>query len=316
MIMPYEFTIGYKMLFFAQTKESTPGNPTAPVSGKSKNTGATFRTRASGADKNNDVMFGLLINCLTAFGWRGLIIYLKVRTRTTRSVSLPGIKHPFRLRPQRADGISFREIFLRRLYDLSLPQTIQPKVIIDGGANIGMTSIFFANRYPNARIISVEPDENNFAVLVDNVRPYPQITPVKSAIWHKKEQIHVVDKGYGDRGFMIEKNATGTVLEAMSLPDLLQTHGITQIDILKLDIEGSEKEVFSENYESWLPYTRCLIVELHDRMKHGCSQAVFKALLSYDFSLSIQGDNLLFINESPEIVPVPTPAHHPSLAQA
>jgi hypothetical protein len=51
MNMLYEFTIGHKMLFFAQTKESTPGKPTAPVSGKSKNTGATFRTRASGADK-------------------------------------------------------------------------------------------------------------------------------------------------------------------------------------------------------------------------------------------------------------------------
>jgi FkbM family methyltransferase len=290
-------------------KKVRPENPTAPVSGKSKNTGATFRTRASGADKNNNVMFGLLINCLTAFGWRGLIIYLKVRTRMTRSVSLPGIRHPFRLRPQRADGISFREIFLRRLYDLSLPQTIQPKVIIDGGANIGMTSIFFANRYPNARIISVEPDENNFTVLADNVRPYPQITPVKSAIWHKKEQIHVVDKGYGDRGFMIEKNAPGTtVLEAMSLPDLLQAHGITQIDILKLDIEGSEKEVFSQNYESWLPYTRCLIIELHDRMKPGCSQTVFKALLAYDFSLSIQGDNLLFINESPATAPITSAA--------
>lgn len=248
-------------------------------------------------------MFGLFINCLTAFGWRGLIIYFKVRTGTTRSVSLPGIKHPFRLRAQRADGISFREIFLRRLYDLSLPQTIQPNVIIDGGANIGLTSLFFANRYPNARIISVEPDENNFAVLSDNVRPYSRITPVKSAIWNKKEQIHVVDKGYGDRGFMIEKNATGTVLEAMSLPDLLQAHGITQIDILKLDIEGSEKEVFSENYDSWLPHTRCLIIELHDRMKPGCSHAVFKALLNYDFSLSIHGDNLLFINQSPTTAP-------------
>lgn len=259
-------------------------------------------------------MFGLLINCLTAFGWRGLIIYWKVRTRMTRSVSLPGIKHPFRLRPQRADGISFREIFLRRLYDLPLPKTLQPQVIIDGGANIGLTSIFFANRYPNARIISVEPDENNFIVLSDNVRPYPRITPVKSAIWHKKEQIHVVDKGYGDRGFMIEKNATGTVLEAQSLSDLLQAHNITQIDILKLDIEGSEKEVFSENYDTWLPYTRCLIIELHDRMKHGCSHAVFKALLDYDFSLTIQGDNLLFINESPVIVPVLEPAV-PSMAQ-
>ena len=67
-------------------------------------------------------------------------------------------------------------------------------------------------------------------------------------------------------------------------------------DIVKLDVEGSEKEIFSENYEGWLPKKKVLIVELHDRMKKGCRKAVFQAISRYDFSLQVAGENLVFTN--------------------
>jgi len=241
-------------------------------------------------------MFGLFFRCIRIFGLRGILIYVQLKLGLTNSIRIPGIQYPVSLRPQQADKISFKEIFMKREYDVTLPATLIPTVIVDGGANVGFTSVFFANKYPSAKIFSIEPDAANFTCLVNNTRNYATITPIKGALWYKAELLNVVDKGYGDRGFVIEKNDEANTLQATSLADLMQHYQLTHLDILKLDIEGSEKEVFSENYQRWLPRTKCLIIELHDRMKPGCSQAVFSALTQYNFSFSIKGENLVFTN--------------------
>jgi FkbM family methyltransferase len=241
-------------------------------------------------------MFGLLFKCLHTFGLNGLIIYLQLKLNATTKISVPGIKHPLTMRPSRTDKITFKEIFIKKEYDIALPDSIDVKFIIDAGANIGFTSVFLANRYPEARIISIEPDDENFEYLTNNVKPYSNITPIKSALWHKKDSINIVDKGYGKRGLMIEKNEGGHVLQATSINDLIKEFNFTSLDILKMDIEGSEKEVFSENH-AWLAITKCLVIELHDRMKPGCSRSVFQAINQHQFSFSLRGENLVFIQE-------------------
>jgi FkbM family methyltransferase len=243
-------------------------------------------------------MFSFFVICIRTFGLPGIIIYLKVKLNLTGSISLPGLRHPISMRPQHSDKITFREIFIRKEYDIELPSSLNPTVIIDAGANIGFTSVFFANRFPDARIFSIEPDEENFRLLTTNTAPYSLITPLKSALWPINEQINILDKGHGNRGFMVEKSDHGISLPGVSLSQLMQDHEIKHIDILKIDIEGSEKEVFSFGYEHWLPVTKHLIIELHDRMKPGCSRAVFKAINTYDFSLSIRGENLIFVNNA------------------
>jgi FkbM family methyltransferase len=241
-------------------------------------------------------MFGLLTQCLRAFGLSGLFIYLQLKLNQTNRIKLPSIAFPISMRPTATDRITLKEIFIRREYDLKLPETFSVNVIVDAGANIGFTSIFFINQFPNARIFSIEPDDENFEYLKKNVFPYKTITPLKNALWNKKEDITIIDRGYGKRGIMIGKEEGTHTLKAISVSDLMREHTLDSIDILKMDIEGSEKEVFSENYEPWLSKTKCIVVELHDRMKKGCSKAVFTALSKYDFSLSIQGENLVFIN--------------------
>jgi hypothetical protein len=78
----------------------------------------------------------------------------------------------------------------------------------------------------------------------------------------------------------------------------LQKSGLQTIDILKLDIEGAEKELFRAGFESWLPNTRLLIVELHDRMVPGCSKALFEAVSKYDFDCETRWENLIFYNKN------------------
>jgi hypothetical protein len=92
-------------------------------------------------------------------------------------------------------------------------------------------------------------------------------------------------------------------IAAISIPDLLLEAGTDSIDLLKLDIEGAEKELF-ENHacSGWLARTRAVIVELHDRFKPGCTAAVERAVGGQSFRRSQVGENLLFIRENPQPV--------------
>lgn len=244
-------------------------------------------------------MFYFLFQCIRNFGlFHGLHVYINIKILKTGHVTLNRPKQQIFFRADSIDVHTFREIFLREEYNLNLPSNFPVVTIIDAGANIGFTSLFFLHKFPDAKIISLEPDTENFALLQKNVATHANIIPVQRALWKNSGYIKVIDNGYGIRGFMIEDTKDDThegVFEATTLTDLINKNSIAYIDILKMDIEGSEKEVFQAD-TTWLSITRCLVIELHDRMKPGCSKSVFKALANYNFECSIKGENLVFIN--------------------
>ena len=77
----------------------------------------------------------------------------------------------------------------------------------------------------------------------------------------------------------------------------MEEQGWDTLDVLKLDIEGSEKEVFEKNVEEWLPFTKMLIIEIHDNMRKGASKSVFTAISKYDFTFTMHHENLVFLNQ-------------------
>ena len=91
-------------------------------------------------------------------------------------------KYPIAIRPETVDKLTADEVLKDRCYELCkgsmAPPKIEqfePKFIIDGGANIGTASIFFANRYPNAKIVAVEPEARNIEMMEYNLQKYPQV---------------------------------------------------------------------------------------------------------------------------------------------
>ena len=114
------------------------------------------------------------------FGLRGLSFAAQNKVlRTSREVAVvpPGVRHPVTLRLKTSDISTYEQVFGNDEYDFSLNNP--PRVIVDGGANIGLASIYFANRYPDAKIIAIEPEASNFSLLQRNVAAYPQITPIQ-----------------------------------------------------------------------------------------------------------------------------------------
>lgn len=205
-----------------------------------------------------------------------------------------GLKSPVSLRVPSSDVRVFEQIFTRNEYKFDVNR--DPEFIVDAGANIGLASVYFANQFPNARILAIEPEKENFEVLVKNVEPYPNIQPVLGALWSEKMEVEVVDRGFGNWGFMIEapsdgrtsSNSNHQMVEGMTVDMILDRYDVKKISILKLDIEGAELEVF-RNSSSWIDRVDSLIIELHEHMKPGCNRSFYSATGGFDIEWS-QGE--------------------------
>ena len=222
-------------------------------------------------------------------GLRGLVEAAKGKISQKQilvQVSRPGLRFPVFLRVPSSDPRTFDQIFVRKEYGFEVSR--MPEFIVDAGANIGLTSIYFTNRYPEAKIIALEPEAGNFELLQKNVAPYENIVPIRAALWHKNETITLVDPGLGEWGFMTQGQNSGENLgsfrhdvPAMTVDTLMEEYGLPRIDILKIDIEGAEREVFQDS-SGWLNRVDVLIVELHERMKPGCNRSFYRGSEGFD----------------------------------
>ena len=226
----------------------------------------------------------------------GAALFANIKRNRLQSIKLPHLPAPIALRKNTSDLETFYQIFLYDEYDTHyIPN---PKVIIDGGANVGLFAVWIKNRFPDATVISVEPDPGNFELVKQNVAAYPNVHVENKGIWSRTTRLKVYDKyNRGKWGFVVEEDNEGSI-EAISISDIMAKYGLERIDILKLDIETSEKKVFSENYEDWLPKTKMLIVEIHDHMEEGCAKPFFEAInrTISNYTYLVKGENTVIIN--------------------
>lgn len=199
------------------------------------------------------------------------------------------------LRKDQSDPFIFEQIFCEQQYNFSHPAPNEVKWIIDGGANIGLAAIYFSAKFPNAKIISIEPNKDNFELLQKNTLNYKNVHCLHAAIWYQKEMLDISNKDEKSAGFMMEPNPNNSadLVEGITLTQLMQDFEIDQISILKLDIEGSEKEVFMYNSSYWLQNCNCLITELHDWLKPGTSKVFFKEMSNFDWVTYVKGENII-----------------------
>lgn len=202
--------------------------------------------------------------------------------------------HPFYIRGATSDFEVFKQIFLEREYDLRLKEV--PKVIVDCGANIGLAAVYFKNKFPAARIISVEPEQSNFDLLKKNTATYSNVECLKAGIW-KRDSFLEVKPGptKANWDFVVNEVTveSANTIKGVSIQGIMNTYNLSEIDLLKIDIEGAEKELFESNYEGWIPKTKVIVIELHDRMKPGSGQSFFRAISQYDFDFSHKGENII-----------------------
>ena len=155
-----------------------------------------------------------------------------------------------------------REIYIEKEYDWCPDQDI--KVIIDLGAHFGDTTLYYHALFPDATIIAVEPTPESYARLVKNTQNMSNIITVQAAVGASDgvAHLHLMPSSLGN-SLMERKDSTVSIdVPQLSLRTLLSNYEITNVDILKFDIEGAEFSLFND--KAILDHIRSFIGEVHE----------------------------------------------------
>lgn len=226
----------------------------------------------------------------------GFTIWRKLKFGNSQIITIKTkfFKNNVFLRRNDSDPSIFKQVFAEHQYNWPESNTLTPKVILDLGSNIGLSALFFAEKYPLANIYAVEPDSQSFELLDKNTKNYPNIHKLKAGAWYKDDAL-VIEKEEGrSASVVLQKDEKATQkIPVYSIDSLMRQFELSEIDIIKIDIEGAEKEIFELGNLGWLSKTKILVIELHDITKPGCASAFFNALHAKFDKLYIQGENIV-----------------------
>lgn len=243
---------------------------------------------------------------------RESIIQIGNRTAISKEITYGGKKFDFFYRPDSiGDNGAIRQTFEEKQYEFGwLPQgkliyqlfkeTLEKgktPVIIDAGANIGTSCLWFNLKFPEATIIAVEPDADNCELLKNNSAGL-NVLLFKGGLADSSRTLYLNDPGQSDWGFRVE---TSGKLKVNCIGPLELINYCTSKDhapiIMKIDIEGGESLVFNGQCQ-WLKSIPLLIIELHDWMLPGqnSSKNFLKAITNYDFDIITRGENIMCFN--------------------
>lgn len=203
-------------------------------------------------------------------------------------------EHKFSLIKRGSDLQVFNQLILKKEYfeaiDLIKSNGINPISMLDAGANIGLATIYFKAFFPNLKVLAVEPSQQVYErmrhhILINKLK---NVSSFNGAVWSKNTNLEL-DTSFRDKQDWsirtISKKGKGAEIEALSIPSLMTRMNLQTLDILKMDIEGAESEIFAniETVEEWLSKVKCLIVEIHDEFN--CREQILETLKSFNYKL-------------------------------
>jgi len=217
-----------------------------------------------------------------------------VRLKSQRSSSLASVQLPdggrsILLRPGTSDMAIYDEVFLSKFLPLDTPY----KTVIDCGANIGCTVLFWKTLDPACKVIAIEPDPANFAILMKNTEGLEDVHCIQAGVWPTKGKLDLDMELGGHSAVRTTASENSEGVEAVTIPDLMRSHHMDRVSLMKVDIEGSELELFSQGDLSWIERVDAFAIELHDHWRPGCGDAFMKAIAPFDWTWSIYGYTLV-----------------------
>lgn len=206
-------------------------------------------------------------------------------------LAVRGYRHPLYYREGSSDPDVIRQVFGKLEYAAVADADL--RTVLDLGANIGCAASFMLHRCPAARVVVVEPDADNLRVCRRTLAPFAdRVTFVHAGVWPTRADL-VVDRGrFGDGrewSFQVRPARPGerAGVRGLTVPDLLEIGGFDTVDLLKIDIEGTEQILFGPGSDGWLARTRTLAVELHGP---GCERAAAAAVGRFPHAVGRSGE--------------------------
>ena len=203
------------------------------------------------------------------------------------------------IRPKATDFTIMQNVFGGEYQFLLDKSGFHPRTILDAGSNVGMSSLLFALYYPKATVVAVEPESENFEILLLNARRFGNVYAEKKGLWSRDTFLDVSAPDHNDEfhsgtlrlpaskrqdAFVVkEVSASESNVQAVSVESLLAQHHLQCFEMIKMDVEGAEKTLFDHHPNGangdphgrdWLEGVKLLMAETHDRFVPGSSAAM------------------------------------------
>lgn len=227
-------------------------------------------------------------------GLRGAVALQAAWTvgRPLLHVQVRGCRQAFVLRRDEFDLSTLERVFLAQ--DCAVPlMSMTPRTIVDVGAHVGFMTAWFAERYPKATVVAVEPSPDDCALLRQNTCSYPNVRVLNSALWARGARLRVRDLQAPAACRQVEEcdPIMQRSLEAVTMLDLLDQAAEGTIDLLKLDVGSAQRVLFSSNVDAWLDGVRTIVIELSESASY---PIVRSALRSKAFVERVRGGIAIF----------------------
>ena len=213
----------------------------------------------------------------------------------------------FCLKRNSSDSMVFKQIIFHEEYkqiiDILKKYIPEDGIMVDLGANIGLTTLYVKSFFPVIDVYALEPEFNNFKRLEKNINLncLNNVTLLNKGIWSRTTKLKA-DYSFGDRldwAFRLvesDQNADQNI-DVICMSELMENYSIRNIDFLKIDIEGAEKNLFENAQDlKWLARVKIIAIEIHDEF--GTRKHIEDTLLKYNFKLEYSAELTIGVNNN------------------
>lgn len=198
----------------------------------------------------------------------------------------------------------FEQIFCYKEYEIILKMLLlnqfqnQRKIIIDAGANVGYTSVFFSLFLNEPKIFGIEPSSENCKIYLKNIKNLENIKIYQNALSERSNTFFNLDRAFRDGkdwSISTEENKNGNV-KGISIQEIIVENKLNYISLLKIDIEGAERFIFKKgNNFDFLKITQIIALEIHD--EYNVRLSIYDILKENNFFLFECGELTVGLNK-------------------
>ncbi len=238
-----------------------------------------------------------LIDYAKEFGLSGALLLILQRKLNCKMIKIKpkGIKHWVYCRNGTSDFAVLRQVIGKK--ECAFPLKDIPQSIVDIGANVGYASVLFSNLWPSAKIIAVEPENENFDLLVKNTQKYSNIKCINAALWSRKCNLKISNPNAAAFSFQFTEayDNEPKPINSITINELKMHFASKPIDLIKIDIEGGEYEFFKNMERGWDNGITMIAVELHERYAQGVTNLVLNKMKNR--KVIVSGEYFAFLKQ-------------------
>jgi FkbM family methyltransferase len=223
----------------------------------------------------------ILTQKLFQFGLKFAPLFYQQAGKSTVTLQINGTTR-MKIRVNTFDKQALYEVWTMKEYETEHFSIGPEDVVIDIGAHIGTFSVWAAQKAVSGRVISFEPNPENYALLEENksLNQLPNLSIINSAVSDVRGSARLYTSDFHNmtHSFFEEGTRDFTLVDTLSLEDIIQEYKLERVHYLKIDAEGAEYQIILNTPSNVLAQIDKIFIEYHDYLKHGYN---FKDLTGY-----------------------------------